>query len=147
VASRADDCVARVEAAPTMRTSVGEQINHGVHTLDGYRRPRVAGMARLTAWLAAALQAPTSFALASREAVGGRRLGGHGRILLAQCELSLQIGDALDLLSNLALAFGELPSQAFNLLLQALLGVLAWLSLGPRHASHGTPIGSICTGP
>ena len=97
--------------------------------------------------LSSALYAATAFPLAAGETIGGRRLRGRRRILLTQCELSLQIGDALGLRGNLALAFGELPSQALNLLLQALLGVVALLSLGPRHAAHGTPIGSICTAP
>jgi hypothetical protein len=32
-------------------------------------------------------------------------------------------------------------------LFQALVSVLRPSSLGPRHASHGTPVRSICTAP
>ena len=105
------------------------------------------GMSGLSTGFSSTLCAATAFALATREAIGGRRLRSRCRILRTQRELSLQLGDALGLLGNLALALSELPSQALNLLLQALLGVFALLSLGPRHVSDGTPIGSICTAP
>ena len=102
-------------------------------------------MSRLPAGFAATLHAATALALPPCETVGGRRLRRRCRVLLAQCQLPFEISDPLSLLGNLPLAFGELPSQALNLLFQALFGVFALLSLGPRHESHGTPIGSICT--
>ena len=37
--------------------------------------------------------------------------------------------------------------EPFHLVLQTLAERLCAASLGPRHAPHGTPIGSICTGP
>jgi hypothetical protein len=147
MASWVADVIARVQGALAMPTRVRDKINDCVHTFGGNQRARMARMAWLTAWFATALPATTSFARAPREAVRGWRLRGRRRVLLPQRELALQIGDALGLLGNLALAFGKLPSQALNLLLEALLAVVALLSLGPRHASHSTPIGSTCTAP
>lgn len=104
-------------------------------------------MSGLSAWLAATLPAPASDALPAGESIGRGWFGGRGRILLPEGELSFEIGDALGLFGNLALALGQLSAQAFVLLFQVLLGVLALSSLGPRHASHGTPIRSTCTAP
>jgi hypothetical protein len=139
--------IAPVQTMMAVTTRVRHEIDDGIQPLHGNQRPRMTRMAQLSAWFAAALHATTSCARPSREAVGGRRLRRRGRILLTQRELSFQIGDALGLLGNLALAFGEFPSQALDLLLQVLFGALALQSLGPRHVAHGTPIGSICTGP
>ena len=147
MASGITDGVARVQPVLAMATRLGDQINGLIRTLGGNQGARMPGMSGLPTGLASTLRAATAFALTAGEAIGGRRLRGRRRILLAQRQLSLQIGDALGLLGNLALAVGEFPSQALNLLLQALLGVLALLSLGPRHVSHGTPIGSLCTAP
>jgi hypothetical protein len=59
--------------------------------------------------------------------------------------LPFQVRNALRLLADLALTFGERTAQSLNLLRQTLLGVLARLSVPFRHAPNGTPIGSICT--
>ena len=147
MAARIADVIAGAQRALTMTTGVGDQVDDRVDALSGHHGARVARMSRLTAGLAAALLAATSFALASCEPVGRRGLRGCGRVLLVQCQLPFEIGDAFRLLRNLPLAFGELPSQALDLSFQALFGVRALLSLGPRHASHSTPIGSICTAP
>ena len=47
----------------------------------------------------------------------------------------------------LPLAFRKLATQSIILSLQPVLGVRVGLPLRPRHASHRTPIGSICTAP
>jgi hypothetical protein len=145
MASGITDGIARVQPVLAMATRLGDQIKGLIRTLGGNQWARMPGMSGLPTGPSLTLRAATAFALAAGETIGGGRLRGRRRILLPQRELSLQIGDALGLLGNLVLAFGERSSQALNLLLQALLGVVALLSLGPRHASHGTPIGSICT--
>ena len=147
MASWISDGVARVQRVLAMATRLGDQINSLIRPLGGYQEARMSGMPGLASGLASTLRAAPAFALATGEPIGGRRLRGRRRILLTQRELALQLGDALGLLRHLALAFGKLPSQAFNLSLQALLGAVAFLSLGPRHASHGTPIGLTCTAP
>ena len=118
------DGVARVQPVLAMATRLGDQIHGLIRPLGGNQGARMPGMSGLPTGLASTLRAAPAFALTAREPIGGRRLRGRGRILLTQRQLSLQIGDALGLLGNLALALGELPSQALNLLLQALLGVL-----------------------
>jgi len=147
MASGITDGVARVQPVLAMATRRRDQIKGLIRTLGGNQWARMPGMSGLSTGLSSTLGAATAFTLTAGETIGRRRLRSRGRILLTQRELSLQIGDALGLLGNLALAFGELPSQTLNLLLQPLLGVFALLSLGPRHVSHGTPIGSICTAP
>ena len=59
--------------------------------------------------------------------------------------MTLQVRDAFGLFGDLPFSLGELLTQSLNLTLQALFDIGALLSLRPRHASHGTPIGSICT--
>jgi hypothetical protein len=145
MASWVTGAVARAQPVLAMATRLGDQINGLIRTLGGNQRARMPGMSGLPTGLSSTLRAATAYALAAGETIGGWRLRGRRRILLTQRELSLQFGDALGLRGNLVLACGEFPSQALNLLLQALLSVFALLSLGPRHASHGTPIGSVCT--
>jgi hypothetical protein len=148
MASWITDGVARVQPVLAMATRLGNQINGLIRTLGGNQWARMPGMSGLPTGFSATLRAATAFALAAGETIGGRRLRGRRRILLTQRELSLQIGDALGLLGNLALTLGQRSTQPFNFLLQALLGVVA--SLRPvrsRHASDGTPIASICTAP
>jgi hypothetical protein len=147
MASWVTDGVACVQPLLAMATRLRDQINGLIRTLGGNQWARMPGMSGLPTGFSSTLRAATAFALATSETIGGRRLRGRRRILLTQRELSLQVGDAVGLLGNLALAFGELPSQALNLLPQALLGAFALLSLDLRHASHGTPIGSLCTAP
>src|SRR5437762_10009990 len=72
-------------------------------------------------------------------------LRGRGRVLLSQCELTLQVRDAFGLFGDLALTLSELLTQSFNLPLQALLGILPPLPVRSRHASERTPIAPICT--
>ena len=74
--------------------------------------------------------------------------------LLSQSQLTFQVDDLflglcdlLGLFRDLSIAFGQFTAKPFHLVLQTLLSVFALPSLGPRHAPHGTPIGSICTGP
>jgi hypothetical protein len=118
-----------------LTTGVGDHVDDRVDALNGNQGTRVARVARLSAWFAPALHVPTSFALPPGKPVGGRRFRSRRRILLTKGELPFQIGDALGLLGNLPLTFGKLPSQALHFVLQALVGVLARRSLGPRHAS------------
>ena len=89
-----------------MATRLGDKIHGLIRTLGGKQWARMPGMSGLPTGLAATLRAATAFALAAGEPIGGRRLRGRRRILLTQCELPLQIGDALGLRGNLALAFG-----------------------------------------
>jgi hypothetical protein len=141
------DRIARVQPVLAMATRLGNEMQHLIHTLGGHQWARMSRMSGLPTGLSVTLRAATAFALATGETIGGRRFRGRRRVLLTQRELALQIDDALSLLGNLALTLDEFPSQALNLLLQALLGVGALLSLGPRHAAYGTPIGSTCTDP
>jgi hypothetical protein len=104
-------------------------------------------MARLSARFASTLHAATSFAWSAGETVGGRWLRRRRRVLLSECELTLQVRDTFGLFGDLPFSLGELLTQSLNLTLQALLGIGALLPLRPRHAAHGTPIGSICTDP
>jgi hypothetical protein len=136
-----------VQAASTVSAPLRDMMDHAVYAVRGHQRTRVPRMAGLAARLAAALAPTAANPLSAGETVRGRRLRGDRRILISQRQLTFQIGDALGLLGDLALALGQLPAQTLNLLLQAFVDVLALLSLGPRHASHSTPIRSICTDP
>ena len=140
MAARIADVIAGSQRALTMRTRLGDQINDGIDPLRGNQGTRVPRMSWLTAGVAAALEAATSFALPPGETVRGRRLRGCRRVLLTQRQLPFEIGD-------LAFAFGERSTQTLDLLSQVRFGVVALLSLGPRHNAHGTPIGSTCTAP
>ena len=104
-------------------------------------------MSRLPATPPSTLGAATPFTLAAGEAVRRRRLRARGRVLLSQRQLSFEIGDPLLRIRQLPLAFGQFASKPIVLLLQPLLGIRELLPLRPRHASHGTPIASICTDP
>ena len=96
---------------------------------------------------ASTLRAATAFTLSAGEAIGGRWLRRRRRVLLPEGKLTFQVCDTFGLFGDLALALGELLTQPFNLLLEALLSVRSRLPLRSRHASDGTPIGSICTVP
>ena len=93
------------------------------------------------------LRAAPAFTLPASEPIGGRGLRSRGRVLLAKCQLALQIRDAFRLLGDLTLTFSELPSQTLDFVFQSFLVVGPRPSLGARHAAHGTPVGSICTVP
>jgi len=62
-------------------------------------------------------------------------------------DLLLRVGDFFGRLGQLSLTFRQFAAESFVLAFQPFLGVIARLSLGARHATHGTPIGSICTAP
>ena len=137
-----------------MTTRLGDEIDGGLHAISGDQRPRVARMAWLSARVAPTPLAATSFARSAGEPIGGRRLRRGRRVLLSQSQLTFQVDDLflglcdlLGLFRDLSIAFGQFTAKPFHLVLQTLLSVFALPSLGPRHAPHGTPIGSICTGP
>jgi hypothetical protein len=116
----------------------------------------MSGMADLTAGVAPAFLAAPSLALATREAVGRRRLGRRGRVLLAQRELTFQIRDMPRLL-------GDFFAESFDFVFQPLdlwRSAAFWIGrrltrtgscllrppCPPRtHSSHGTPIMAGCT--
>jgi hypothetical protein len=148
MASGITDGVARVQPVLAMATRLGDQIKGFIRTLGGNQWAPMPGMSGLSARLASTLRAASAFALAASETIGRRRLRGRRRVLLPERELTLQVRDAFGLLSDLALTLGQLSTQPFNFLRQALLSAVA--SLRPvrsRHASDGTPIASICTAP
>ena len=147
MASGIPDRVARVQPALAMATRLRDQIKGRIRTIGGHQWPRVPGMSRLPAGLSSTLRAAPAFALATGEPIRGRRLRRGRRVLLSQRELPFQVRNALGLLGDLALTFGELAAQSLNLLLQTLPGVRARLLAPFRHAAHGTPIRSICTAP
>lgn len=155
MASRVADVIARTQWMLAMTTRVGNKIDDGVHALGADQWPPVARMPRLTTAFPSTLDAPPSFALPAGEAIGGRRLGGRGRVLLPQRELPFEIGDPL-------LVFGVLLAESLILLPQALdlLGLASrlvgtgtrtiWFPRCPasaRHARYGTPTVSTCTAP
>ena len=147
VTARVADLIVAVQTMMAVTTRVRHEIDDGIHAPDGDQRPRVSRMARLSAQVASTLRAATPFAWTAGETIGGRWLRRCRRVLLSECELTLQVRDAFGLFGDLPFSLGELLTQSLNLTLQALLGIGALLSLRPRHASHGTPIGSICTAP
>jgi len=95
------------------------------HFLDLFWRSQRAvmtGMTFLPAHLALALLAPPALSRLPGQAIGGRRLGRVGGILLARRQLPFQIGDLLfsvgDLslgVSGLLLGVGDLPFGVGNL--------------------------------
>ena len=57
------------QAARTLATRVGHQIDDRIHAFDGDGRAIVPGMPRLTAWRTPTLHAPTADTLLAREAI------------------------------------------------------------------------------
>jgi hypothetical protein len=152
MAPRVARLIARVQRPPAVATALGHQLDRRVHTLGGNHRPRVGGMSRLPARLAAALLSPASDALAAGESIGRGRLGSRGRILLLQGELSLEFGDSLLLVGVLSAKALVLFTEALKLARVALSVVAFGVSFArrptvARHARYGTPIGSTCTAP
>ncbi|MEP7308741.1 MAG: hypothetical protein ABJA98_24810 [Acidobacteriota bacterium] len=148
------DTVSCMQSPRAMATRLGHQIHGLIGTLGGHQWARVPRMTGLSPGLASTLRAAPAFALASREAIRGRRLRGGRRVLLSQRELSFEIrdlsfllGDLLGLFGDLSLTLDQCVTKAFNLLRQTLSAIVLAPACGPRHASHGTPIGSICTAP
>ncbi len=141
---------ARQQAAVTMPTRVWKEFDHLIDALERDQRPTMAGMPWLATWLSTALGPPASHALVPGESVRRRRFRGRCRVLLTQRQLAFQIGDLLlrfrDLLlglRKLPIAFSQFATQAIKFSLQLLIVRAA--TFQPRHASHGTPIASICT--
>jgi hypothetical protein len=86
------------------------------------------GMSGLSTGLSSTLCAATAFALATREAIGGRRLRRGGRVLLPHGQLAFEIGDVLLRvrdpllgLRQLPLAFRQFATKPLILSLQPLL--------------------------
>ena len=82
------------------------------HFLDLFWRSQRAvmtGMTFLPAHFALALLAPPALSRLPGQAIGGRRLGRVGGILLARRQLPLQIGDLLFGVGDLPLGVGDLP--------------------------------------
>src|SRR6266436_392442 len=137
-----------------MATGRGDQVDGLIRPLGGHQWARMPGMSGLPAGVSSTLGTATAFALATREAVGRRRLRRGRRVLLPQGQLALEIGDVflcvrdpLLSLRQLPFAFRQFATKPIILSLQPLLYARVAWPLRLRHASHGTPIGSICTGP
>ena len=122
---------------------------------DGQQGPMRPAMAGLSAHFSAALLAAAALARFAGQSVGGRRLGRVRRVLLAQRQLTLQIGDLLFGVGDLLLLFGyliclladllfpvsQLAAKPFVLPLQ-----IARLRIAmPRiHPPYGSRFGAIC---
>jgi hypothetical protein len=154
MASRVAHVVACLQAALARRTRVRDQIHDHVHSLGGDQRPRVARMAGLPARLAAALAPTAAHPLLTGESVRRWWLRGNRGVLVAQRQLTFEIGDLLLGVSNvfgrlrqLPLTLGQFAAESFVLSFQPLFGLRAASSLRLRHALHGTPIRLLCTDP
>ena len=66
---RVTHAVPRVQAARTLTTRIGHQIDDRIHPFEGNGRAMVPGMARLTAGLPPTLRASTADTLLAREAI------------------------------------------------------------------------------
>lgn len=148
------DGVAHVQPALAMATRLGDQIHRLIRTLGGNQRARMPGMSRLPTGLSSTLRAATAVALAAGETIRRWRLRGRRRILLTQGQLAFEIGDVFLRVRDPLLGFRELPlafrqfaTEPIILSLRPLLCARVAWPLCLRHASHGTPIGSICTAP
>jgi len=122
--ARVADLIARVQGMLAMTTRVGDERHGRMHALDGDQPSPVTWMTRLPTALPSTLRATTSFALASGQSVGGRRLRGRCRVLLPQRQLVFQVGNLLVLfrdllrpLAQLTIAFSNLALQPTNLAL------------------------------
>ena len=110
-----------------MTTRVGDERHGRLHALSGDQPSPVTWMAGLPTALPSTLRATTSFALASGQSVGGRRLRGRCRVLLPQRQLVFQVGNLLVLFRDLLRPLGQLPITFSNLALQPTI-----LALQPR---------------
>ena len=79
----------------------GQQHLNGAHLSRGNQSPVMTGVPGLGARLTPALALSATRPLLPGQAIGGRRLGGVGRVLFAQSQLPFQIG-------NLFLGVGDL---------------------------------------
>ena len=100
-----------------MTTRVGDERHGRLHALSGDQPSPVTWMAGLPTALPSTLRATTSFALASGQSVGGRRLRGRCRVLLPQRQLVFQVGNLLVLFRDLLRPLGQLPITFSNLAL------------------------------
>jgi hypothetical protein len=67
-------------------------------------------------------------------------------LLIGFGELPLGLGELLRLVRDSPIAFGKLAPKAIVFPLQV-FRIRAIPLVRPRHASHGTPIAAVCTGP
>ena len=68
-----------------------------------------------------------------------------GDLLRRFCHALFRVCQPLRLFGDLSIAVSHLATQAINFSPQRLLLVRTASSFQPRHASHSTPIASICT--
>src|SRR3990172_5942266 len=125
-----------------------------MYRLHPPKRPACAMMARLPARLPAALAPTASHALSASESVRRWWFRGDRGVLVAQRQLTLEIGDLFlrvddffGRLRQLPLTLGQFATESFILPFQPFLGRCTAPPSRLRHALHGTPIGSICTDP
>jgi hypothetical protein len=82
----------------------------------------------LSADFALALLPPASFALLSRQSIGGGRFGGCGGVLLFQAQLPFQIGDLLFGFGDSLRLSGQLLTELLLQLLYLLMEPLVFLA-------------------
>jgi len=125
--ARISDGMPRVQAARAVAACRWCEIHNRIHAFDGHQLAMASRMARLPAGLASTFHPTTPRPLLTREAVRGGGFRGNRRILLLQCELTLEIGNALRLLLELFAEAFVLLAQAFDLLRPAITRVARWL--------------------
>lgn len=126
--ARIPESMPRVQAARAVATRLRGKVHDRIHALDGHQRPMVARMARLPARFASTPRATPPPPLVTREAIGGRRLGRDGGILLLQRELALEISNALRILLKEFPQPLILLAQPFDVLRRAITRVARWLA-------------------
>ena len=99
--ARDADRLAGAEPVRARSTGIRGQIDEPFNALGWHQRAMVARMPRLPAGLASTLPASLARPLLASEAVGRRRLGREGGILLPERELAFEIRDAFRLLGQL----------------------------------------------
>ena len=129
-------------------SSTGQPVIHDrVHTFGGDQRSRVSRMPRPLARLSAALAPTASHALLTGESIRRGWFRGNGGVLVAQRQLSFEIGDLRLGVGDVSGRLHQLPLTLDQLAAQPCLGLRAAPSLRLRHALRGTPVGSTCTDP
>ena len=142
MSSRVADLIARVQGMLTMTTRVGDERHGRIHALGGDQPSPVAWMTWLPTALPSTLRTATPFALASGQAVGGRRLRGRCRVLLPQGQLVFQVGNLLVSFRDLLRPLGQLPIAFSNVALQPTILALQPLALCFRALGARAPLGS-----
>ena len=99
----------------------------------------MARMARLAAPATTALRASAALTRLAREPIRRRRLGGDGRVLLAERQAALQLRNLLRLLGQLTAQLGVFTISLSQRTTQSLDRPLVRLA-ALRHASDGTPL-------